>query len=100
VIVHICSTRIPYRTLGKEFIADRPEIEAEITRAVRIVARRLADYLSHKRRVEKAREYFSVYERYLRKIARFSSMLTGMDEPDIDKLLRRVKRWKGMEEAL
>jgi DNA topoisomerase-6 subunit B len=103
VIVHICSTRIPYRTLGKEFIADRPEVEAEITRAVRMAARKLADYLSRKRRVERAKEYFSVYEKYLRRIARFSSMLTGMDEPDISKLLGRVRRWKGLkdvEEAL
>ncbi|MBS7642345.1 DNA topoisomerase VI subunit B [Candidatus Bathyarchaeota archaeon] len=98
VIVHICSTRIPYRTLGKEFIADRPEIEAEITRAIRIAARRLSEYLSHKRRVEKAREYFSIYEKYLRKIARFSSMLTGMSEPDVSRLLRRVKKWRGSKD--
>ena len=24
VITHICSTRIPYKTVGKEYIADRP----------------------------------------------------------------------------
>lgn len=97
VIVHICSTRIPYKTLGKEFIADRPEVEAEVLRAVRSAARRLAEYLSRKRRVEKAREYLSVYEKYLRKMARFTSMLTGGSEPDVTPLLRRIEKWRGVE---
>ena len=30
VFVHICSTKVPYKTVGKEFIADRPDVEREI----------------------------------------------------------------------
>ena len=30
IVSHICSTRIPYKTAGKENVADRPEIEREL----------------------------------------------------------------------
>src|SRR4030067_2737140 len=29
IVVHICSTKVPYKTGGKEFIADRPEVRRE-----------------------------------------------------------------------
>ena len=30
IVSHICSTRIPYKTVGKENVADRQEIEREL----------------------------------------------------------------------
>jgi len=30
IVSHVCSTRIPYKTAGKENVADRPEIEREL----------------------------------------------------------------------
>jgi DNA topoisomerase-6 subunit B len=58
VLVHICSTKIPYKGVGKESIADVPEIENEIEKGVREVARELKSYIVRKRKekeeVEKA----------------------------------------------
>jgi len=34
IVSHICSTRIPYKTVGKENVADRPEIERELRLAL------------------------------------------------------------------
>ena len=39
ILVHVCSTKVPYKTVGKEFIADRPEVKSEILNGIREVAR-------------------------------------------------------------
>ncbi|MCX8184447.1 MAG: DNA topoisomerase VI subunit B [Sulfolobales archaeon] len=58
ILTHICSTKIPYRGVGKEAVADVPEIESEIESALREVLRKLRLYIQHKRReleeIEKA----------------------------------------------
>ncbi|MEM2094690.1 MAG: DNA topoisomerase VI subunit B [Candidatus Bathyarchaeia archaeon] len=77
VIVHICSTKVPYKTVGKEFIADRPEVEREIRNGINSVARRLALFLTRKISVEHERKRIDVFSRYLPKVAKFSSELAG-----------------------
>ena len=77
VIVHICSTKVPYKTVGKEFIADRPEVEREIKLGINSVARRLAVFLTRKISVEHERKRIDVFSRYLPKVARFSAELSG-----------------------
>ncbi len=77
VIVHICSTKVPYKTVGKEFIADRPEVEREIKNGINSVARRLAVFLTRKISVEHERKRIDVFSRYLPKVARFSAELAG-----------------------
>src|SRR3989304_5685728 len=41
IVSHICSTRIPYKTVGKENVADRPEIERELRLALQFLSRKL-----------------------------------------------------------
>ena len=48
IVIHICSTKVPYKTVGKEFIADRPEVRREEANALREVARQLQHFLSVK----------------------------------------------------
>ncbi|MBS7609535.1 DNA topoisomerase VI subunit B [Candidatus Bathyarchaeota archaeon] len=91
IIIHLCSTKIPYKTVGKEFLSDRPEIEREILNGVRLAARNLMLYLMRKRRFEIGKKRFDLYARYLPKIARFSTLLSGhKKEPDIGPLLAKV----------
>lgn len=52
VLVHICGTKIPYKGVGKESIADVPIIEQEIEEGVRHVARALKTYLMRKQKEE------------------------------------------------
>ncbi len=91
VFVHICSTKVPYKTVGKEFIADRPDVEREILNAVREIARRLSLFLSKKVHLAQQRRRLDVFEKYLPKIASFSSKLARKAKaPDISPLLRSV----------
>jgi len=93
VLVHICSTKIPYKTVGKEFIADRPEVKKEILNGIREAARKLQRFLSKQEHVEREKKRLSVFSKYLPKIARFSTELAGKEkQPDINKLLESVNR--------
>ncbi|MBC7130858.1 DNA topoisomerase VI subunit B, partial [Candidatus Bathyarchaeota archaeon] len=65
IVVHVCSTKVPYKTVGKEFIADRPEVRREIANALREVARQLQRFLSKKEHVNRERKRLGVFSKYL-----------------------------------
>lgn len=95
ILVHLCSTKIPYKTVGKEIIADRPEIKNEVLNGVREVARQLKRFLSRREYTEKERRRLAAFSRYLPKIAKFSTELAGKEkEPDIRKLLWSVRKFE------
>ena len=95
VIIHVCSTKIPYKTLGKEILADQPEVSREIINGIREVARQLARYISRKERVRRQVRRLTVFSRYLPKIAQFSAELAGIEKPpDISKLYKRRQVFK------
>jgi DNA topoisomerase-6 subunit B len=88
VVTDIVSTRIPYKTVGKEYIADRPEIEKELRNAMREALRRLSIYLSRKSSVEASQKRMNIYGKYLPLIARFATDLAGKKKiPDYRKLI-------------
>jgi len=93
ILVHVCSTKVPYKTVGKEFIADRPEVKSEVLNGIREVARQLQLFLSRREHVEKERKRLSVFSKYLPKIAKFSTGLAKEEkEPNIEALLKSVKK--------
>ncbi len=95
ILVHICSTKVPYKTVGKEFIADRPEVKKEVLNGLREVARQLQHFLTKKEYVARERKRLDVFSKYLPKIARFSTNLAGKEkEPDIKALLRSVRKFE------
>lgn len=81
IITHLCSTRIPYKTVGKEYIADRPEVERELRNGIREVLRRLQLYLSRKGTMERQVKRMNIYAKYIPMIARFSASLYGKKRP-------------------
>ncbi|HDI01754.1 MAG TPA: DNA topoisomerase VI subunit B, partial [Candidatus Bathyarchaeota archaeon] len=91
IVVHICSTRVPYKTVGKEFIADRPEVRHEITQAIREVARKLQLYLARKERKKAVMRRYSTFAKYLPMIAEFSARLAGRPVPNVKPLLEKVR---------
>lgn len=91
VIVHICSTKIPYKTVGKEFIADRPEVAREIKNGVSSIARKLAIFLTKKISVEHEKRRADVFSRYLPKIAQFSGDLAGEPKKPDSEYVEMVK---------
>jgi len=99
IVVHICSTKVPYKTVGKEFIADRPEVRREVANALREVGRQLQHFLSKREHVDKERRRLSIFAKYLPKIAQFSSTLAGKEKlPNVEKLIKSVQKF-GTEEA-
>ena len=94
ILVHICSTKVPYKTVGKEFIADRPEVKREILNGIREVARQLQRFLSRRAYVERQKKRLNIFAKYLPRIAEFSTKLAGKEKPpDIKKLLRSVEKF-------
>jgi len=92
IFTHVCSTKIPYKTVGKEFIADRPEIEREILNCVRSLGRKLAKYLSRIERRKRDKKRQDLFRRYLPKIARFSTELAGEERiPEIEALIGGIE---------
>jgi len=95
ILVHLCSTKVPYKTVGKEFIADRPEVKNEILNGIREAARQLKRFLSKREYTEKERKRLATFSKYLPKIAKFSTELAGKEkEPDIRKLLWSVRKFE------
>jgi DNA topoisomerase-6 subunit B len=81
--------------VGKEFIADRPEVRGEILNGIREVARQLQRYLTKQEYVQKEKRRLSIFSKYLPKIAKFSTDLAGKEkEPNIELLLRSVKKFE------
>lgn len=94
VFVHICSTKVPYKTVGKEFIADRQDVEREILNAVREVARRLSLFLSKKIHLAHDQHRLDVFQKYLPKIAIFSAKLAKQGKPpDVAPMLKSVLKF-------
>jgi DNA topoisomerase-6 subunit B len=88
IVSHICSTRIPYKTAGKENVADRPEIERELRLALQFLSRKLAAYMSKKGQAEMAKKRANLYAKYIPLISQFCTELAGKKkEPSYKKLL-------------
>ncbi len=88
IVSHICSTRIPYKTAGKENVADRPEIERELRLALQFLSRKLAAYMSKRGQAEMAKKRANLYAKYIPMIAEFCTELAGKKkEPNYKKLL-------------
>jgi|Deesub1362B_J571_1020462.scaffolds.fasta_scaffold00003_394 DNA topoisomerase-6 subunit B len=89
--IHICSTKVPFKSVGKEFIADIPEVEKEIELAVRELLRGLTRYTRQVQKKKEAVKRLGIYQKYLPQIARFSAELAGRKPPDVTKLISRVE---------
>ena len=102
VVSHICSTRIPYKTAGKENVADRQEIERELRLALQYLSRKLAAYMSKRGQAEMAKKRANLYAKYIPLIAEFCTELAGKKkEPNYKKILEeemKVESNKGLDE--
>ncbi len=89
IVSHICSTRIPYKTVGKENVADRPELERELKNALQYLARKLAVHMSRKGADDMAKKRANLYSKYVPLIAQFATELAGKKkEPNYNQLIR------------
>ena len=90
VLTHIASTKVPYKGVGKESVADVPEIEQELRNALREAARRLRDYLMKKKKEEEAKKRIITFMKYTPEVARSLATILhrlGVDETTVQKQL-------------
>ena len=90
IAVHVCSTKIPYKSVGKEFMADQPEVEKEVTNAIREAARGVRSFMSRRHRIAREKRRLNIFNKFLPKIAEFSARLAEKEPPNIDSLLSLV----------
>jgi DNA topoisomerase-6 subunit B len=90
VAVHVCSTKIPYKSVGKEFMADQPEVEREITNAIREAARGVRSFIHRRFRIAREKRRLNIFNKYLPVIAEFASKLSETEPPDVTPLLEAV----------
>ncbi len=87
IIVHVCSTKIPYVSAGKEAIADVVEIEEEITLAIREVARKLRQYITKKEKEEEIYIKYATFNMYAGEVANALAYVTSKPVEELKKRL-------------
>ncbi len=96
--VHIVSTKVPFKTVGKEFIANVPEVAKEIELGLRNCARDLRIFLSRKRRKEMLRKRYELFKMYYQIIADTINDMLG-ERPPIEALLSKLSTGIGEKDG-
>lgn len=89
ILVHVCSTKIPFKGVGKESIADIPELRKEIKLGIMEVARGLKQYLSKKVKEEEARRKAEAVAKYIPEVARSLAVILA-DENELNTLRKEI----------
>jgi DNA topoisomerase-6 subunit B len=85
--VHICSTKIPYKTVGKEYIGNVDSVRREINLGLKDCLRKLGESVRRKQRVQKSKKRESRLKDYYSFIV--DTLSDNLDrEVTITKLLR------------
>ncbi|MEM4803967.1 MAG: DNA topoisomerase VI subunit B [Candidatus Nezhaarchaeales archaeon] len=95
IFIHVCSTRIPYKTAGKEMIADVEEIEDEIRLALMDCAREVRRYIYRKLRAEKEQERLNLFKAYITEIAEDVVRVVNEDKQKLIELMWKVVAKRG-----
>jgi DNA topoisomerase-6 subunit B len=90
LLVHVCSTKVPFKGVGKESIADVPEVRREIKLAISEVARRLRGYLTAKQREFEAQRKVVHLAKYIPEIARSIEVIFSGDGLEREMLVKKI----------
>jgi DNA topoisomerase-6 subunit B len=93
IFVDFLSVWIPYKSEGKQAIAEYPEIIKEIKLALQEAGRRLSVFLHKKIRSEQLRMRANIFEAYTNVFSEFVSELTGKNVEYIkNKIIELIKK--------
>ncbi len=104
VLTHICSTKIPFTGVGKESIADVPEIERELRLGLMDVARKLKRYLTQKKLEAEKKRRVIVLAKYIPEVTRSLTIIAkdifgnGIEEKLRNKLIELAAHRIGIEQ--
>lgn len=77
--VHLCSTKVPYKTVGKEYIADVDVVRREIELGLKDCLRQIGERVRRKQRASKLHKRQSRLKEYFQFMAEVLSDATGLD---------------------
>ncbi|MEM1800537.1 MAG: DNA topoisomerase VI subunit B [Desulfurococcaceae archaeon] len=81
ILVHVCSTKVPFKGVGKESIADVPEIRREIKLALMDILRALKTYIGKRMKEEEIKRKAEAISKYIPEVVRsLAKMLSGNDQ--------------------
>ncbi|RLE82548.1 MAG: DNA topoisomerase VI subunit B [Thermoprotei archaeon] len=104
IVIHICSTKLPFKGVGKEAIADVVEIEREIENAIKEAARRLRAHLVRIEKIYELKKKKITFEKYIPEVSRALSEICRVKEEYIrEKLLtimNRILEKRGSKEVM
>ncbi len=90
VLVHVCSTKVPFTSEAKEAVASVDEIMEELDLALKECGRRLKTHLSKKAHRAKTREKFEIVQLILPRIAEKSAKIVDKKVPVLDATITKI----------
>ncbi|HFC49312.1 MAG TPA: DNA topoisomerase VI subunit B, partial [Thermofilum sp.] len=90
IVTHICSTKIPFKGVGKEAIAEVPEVEKELEIAIREVARRLRRHLSKLEKIYEVKRRKTIIGKYIPEVSRALAYVSNLNEKVLAKKLQAM----------
>src|SRR5213594_4807179 len=90
ILVHVCSTKIPYTNEAKEAIAPMPEILEQLDLALKESGRRLNTHLEKRARRVKTNEKFEIVQKVLPLIAKKSATVVNKKVPNLDATVTKI----------
>ena len=90
VIIHVCSTKIPYASAGKEAIAEVAEIEKEMRLALRDAAKKLRLYLARKEKEQELINKYVSLAKYVDEISYNLSIISNISKDAISTNLHKL----------
>lgn len=91
LLLHICSTRVPYKAAGKQSIDTIPEIEIEVLSLVRDLGRQLRKTIRRSEKALREGKKMREYAKSLRHLAKFGAALADVDEiPNTNRLVKQL----------
>jgi len=90
VLVHVCSTKVPFTSEAKEAVATMDEIMTELDLALKECGRRLKTHLTKKAHRAKTKEKFEIVQLILPRIADKSAKIVGKKVPVLDATITKI----------
>jgi len=94
ILVDFLSVWIPYKSEGKQAIAEYPEIIKELELSLQEALRKVSHYISKKKRAELIKMKKNIFERYLPEVAKSIAILADAKEEEIRKKLEEIANKK------
>jgi len=90
ILVHLCSTKIPFASEAKEAVAPIEDITTELDLALKECGRRLKTHLTKKTHRAKTKEKFEIVQLILPRIADKSAKIVNKKVPALDATITKI----------